>query len=76
MAFRDHELSSEVRHAPRAAVKKIFDAYERAGFNLEAAAKELGITARTLSRHVTTLGIDERIRKARRAFRAKTAASA
>lgn len=75
MAFRDLELSSEVKHQPKAATKKIVAAYEGAGYTVEGAAKALGITARTLSRYVTMLGIDERIRKARAAYRAKAAAA-
>jgi transcriptional regulator with GAF, ATPase, and Fis domain len=75
MAFRDTELSSLVRHNPRAAAKVIFEAYERAGFQIIAAARALAVTNRTLSRWIVVLGIDERIRKARAAYRERRAAS-
>ena len=72
MAFRETDLSVMVRRQPREAVAKILSAYKAAGYNLVDTAAALGVTARTLSRWVVTLGIEERVKKARREHRAAT----
>ena len=75
MAFRKHELTQQVKRNPREAARTILDAYERTGFRVDVAAKRLGVHSRTLSRWIVALRIDEKIRKARVAYRERRAAS-
>ena len=75
MGFRDHELTQQVKRNPREAARIVLAAYEWAGYQINGAADRLGVHHRTLSRWIVVLGIDERIRKARAAYRERRAAS-
>jgi|HubBroStandDraft_4_1064222.scaffolds.fasta_scaffold105192_3 transposase-like protein len=65
MAFRDTDMSLVIRRRPKEAIAQIMAAYASADYVIEKVAQSYGVTVRTVSRWIRTLGIDERIRRAR-----------
>jgi hypothetical protein len=65
VAYRDLELSAQVRFQPAVARSRILREIGIVGGDFDAAAKNLGVARRTFSRMITTLGIRDKAEKLR-----------